>query len=62
MIESRLDSPEKGLINRVGRVPLSLLLDEGARLVAQSSRTGEGREGLNAFLEKRPPKWATRKI
>ncbi len=52
----------KGLINRVGRVPLSLLLDEGAQLVAESSRTGEGREGLDAFLEKRPPKWATRKI
>ena len=52
----------KHLINQVGRMPLSLLLDEGARLVAESSRNGEGQEGLTAFVEKRPPKWATRKV
>ena len=52
----------KRLINQVGRTPLSLLLDEGARLVAESSRGGEGREGLTAFTEKRPPAWANRKV
>lgn len=52
----------KHLINQVGRMPLSLLLDEGARQVAESSRSGEGQEGLTAFVEKRPPKWATRKV
>lgn len=52
----------KHLINQVGRTPLSLLLDEGARLVAKSSRSGEGHEGLTAFTEKRPPAWATRKV
>jgi isohexenylglutaconyl-CoA hydratase len=50
----------KRLINQVGQVPLSLLLDRGARLVARSSRNGEGHEGLAAFVEKRPPAWASR--
>lgn len=48
----------KSLIAGLGRQPLPLVLDEGARLVAESSRNGEGREGLAAFAEKRPPSWA----
>ncbi len=48
----------KRLIADLGRRPLPLVLDEGARLVAESSRTGEGREGLAAFFDKRPPAWA----
>lgn len=50
----------KRLIADLGRRPLSLVLDEGARAVAESSRNGEGREGLAAFFAKRPPAWAPR--
>ena len=50
----------KRLIADLGRRPLPLMLDEGARLVAESSRNGEGREGLAAFFAKRPPTWAPR--
>ncbi len=52
----------KQLIGDVGQVPLSLLLDRGARLVGRSSRSGEGREGLTAFVEKRKPEWAGRNL
>ncbi len=50
----------KRLIAQVGRMPLSLLLDEGGRLVADGTRGGDGREGLDAFFAKRKPKWTTR--
>ena len=51
----------KHLIADLERRPLPLLLDEGARLVADSSRDGEGREGLAAFFAKRAPDWAPRR-
>ncbi|MSO65272.1 MAG: enoyl-CoA hydratase/isomerase family protein [Alphaproteobacteria bacterium] len=50
----------KRLIAAVGQKPLGLLLDEGARLVAAGVRDGDGREGLTAFFEKRPPTWTKR--
>lgn len=50
----------KSLIAKVGQVPLSLVLDEGGRIVAKGSRDGDGREGLNAFFEKRKPSWTER--
>lgn len=50
----------KALIGKVGQVPLSLLLDEGGRLVAEGTRDGDGREGLNAFFDKRKPSWTQR--
>ncbi|MEQ8246245.1 MAG: enoyl-CoA hydratase/isomerase family protein [Alphaproteobacteria bacterium] len=50
----------KALIAKVGTAPLSLVLDEGARLVAEGSRDGDGREGLDAFFAKRKPRWTTR--
>lgn len=39
---------------------LEALLDEGARAFAGAIRGPEGVEGTIAFLQKRPPKWATR--
>jgi isohexenylglutaconyl-CoA hydratase len=50
----------KALIAKVGRGPLSLLLDEGGKLVADGTRNGDGREGLNAFFDKRKPSWTER--
>ena len=50
----------KALIAKVDGTPLSLLLDEGSQLVADGSRNGDGREGLNAFFEKRKPSWTER--
>jgi len=50
----------KALIAKVGKVPLSLLLDEGGRLVADGTRSGDGREGLDAFFAKRKPRWSAR--
>jgi len=50
----------KRLIAKVGKGPLSLLLDEGGRLVADGTRDGDGREGLDAFFAKRKPRWSER--
>ncbi|MDA0367456.1 MAG: enoyl-CoA hydratase/isomerase family protein [Proteobacteria bacterium] len=50
----------KALVAQVGKVPLSLLLDEGGRMVADGTRDGDGREGLDAFFAKRKPKWSER--
>jgi isohexenylglutaconyl-CoA hydratase len=50
----------KALIAKVGSTPLSLLLDEGGQLVANGTRNGDGREGLNAFFDKRKPSWTER--
>jgi isohexenylglutaconyl-CoA hydratase len=50
----------KALIAKVEQVPLSLLLDEGGQLVADGTREGDGREGLNAFFDKRKPSWTER--
>ena len=50
----------KELIDKVGKQPLSVILDDGAKIVAEMSRKGDGYEGLNAFLEKRKPKWVHR--
>jgi methylglutaconyl-CoA hydratase len=36
------------------------LLHDTARKIAERRASEEGREGLAAFLEKRPPQWATR--
>ncbi len=49
----------KELVLAVGREPLSDLLDRAAHDFAAAARGDEGLEGLSAFLEKRPPRWAT---
>jgi len=48
----------KDLILSVGRVEHEQLLDNAARDFASAVRGEEGREGLRAFIEKRPPRWA----
>ncbi len=49
----------KKLIADVARRPLDdALMEETARRIASIRVSPEGREGLSAFLEKRPPAWA----
>jgi methylglutaconyl-CoA hydratase len=48
----------KKLIADVARRPLDdALMEETARRIASIRVSPEGREGLSAFLEKRPPSW-----
>lgn len=48
----------KALVARVARAPLDdALVAETAERIATLRASEEGREGLSAFLEKRPPKW-----
>jgi isohexenylglutaconyl-CoA hydratase len=44
---------------KVGSEPLSSVLDFAADCFAEARRSPEAAEGLRAFAEKRPPKWAT---
>ncbi|WP_375171413.1 enoyl-CoA hydratase/isomerase family protein [Marinobacter sp.] len=48
----------KALLHRVGKEPMSGLLDSAAEKFAQAVRGTEGNEGTMAFMQKRPPKWA----
>ena len=48
----------KDLILSVGRVEHEELLDNAARAFAAAVRSEEGREGLQAFIQKRPARWA----
>jgi len=48
----------KQVIMKVGTEPLSDVLDFAADCFAQARRSPEAAEGLRAFAEKRPPKWA----
>ncbi len=50
----------KALVAQVDKAKLADILDEGAQLVADSTRRGDGQEGLAAFFDKRPPKWRQR--
>lgn len=51
----------KRLINRVTGKPIDAkLVEETAKLNAEMRATDEGREGIAAFLEKRPPAWRQR--
>ena len=54
-------SESKRLINAVNNIPLSDVLDDGARTVAYMSRNSDGAEGLKAFFDKRKPFWTNRK-
>jgi methylglutaconyl-CoA hydratase len=48
----------KALVREIaGRAIEDDVIDETARLIAEVRGSAEGREGLNAFLEKRAPKW-----
>jgi isohexenylglutaconyl-CoA hydratase len=49
----------KQLVRTCLREPLTAALDTASHLFA-AARVGEGREGIRAFLEKRPPAWAVK--
>ena len=51
----------KRLLLASGTTPLEALLDDAASAFAAALRSGEGREGVTAFLEKRPAAWVDRK-
>ncbi len=48
----------KAVVMKVGSEPLSQVLDFAADKFAEARRSPEAAEGLRAFAEKRPPKWA----
>ena len=48
----------KQVIMKVGTRPLGEVLDFAADCFAQARRSPEAAEGLRAFAEKRPPRWA----
>jgi isohexenylglutaconyl-CoA hydratase len=48
----------KAIVQKVGNEPLSSVLDFAADRFAEARRSPEAAEGLRAFAEKRPPKWA----
>jgi isohexenylglutaconyl-CoA hydratase len=48
----------KAVVMKVGSEPLSTVLDFAADRFAEARRSPEAAEGLRAFAEKRPPKWA----
>ncbi len=48
----------KAVVMKVGSEPLSQVLDFAADRFAEARRSPEAAEGLRAFAEKRPPKWA----
>ena len=48
----------KAVVMKVGSEPLSSVLDFAADRFAEARRSPEAAEGLRAFAEKRPPRWA----
>ncbi len=47
----------KKLIEKVSQTPLEQVGSFTAKMIAARRASPEGREGMNAFLNKRPPKW-----
>jgi methylglutaconyl-CoA hydratase len=47
----------KKLIEQVSQTPLGKVGKITPRLIAARRASAEGKEGMNAFLNKRPPKW-----
>lgn len=47
----------KAIMNRVGQMPLEMLIDYAGRRFGELNRGTEGVEGQQAFLEKRRPRW-----
>jgi isohexenylglutaconyl-CoA hydratase len=48
----------KAVVMKVGSEPIAQVLDFAADKFAEARRSPEAAEGLRAFAEKRPPKWA----
>ena len=53
----RAQAAAKRLIADVAYKPPAVMLEEGARLIAELRASDEGKEGLSAFLDKRSPRW-----
>lgn len=49
----------KALLHRVGHEPMTSLLDDAAAQFAEAVRGEEGAEGMQAFVQKRMPVWAS---
>lgn len=49
----------KALVIAAGEQPVEAVLDQGARSLMDLLRGPEAKEGIAAFLAKRPPDWAT---
>jgi isohexenylglutaconyl-CoA hydratase len=49
----------KALVIAAGEQPVETVLDQGARSLMDLLREPEAKEGIAAFLAKRPPDWAT---
>ncbi len=49
----------KSLMLSVGNEPLESLLDKAAQDFSEAVQGAEGQEGTMAFIQKRPPSWAT---
>lgn len=48
----------KALIARARTTPPEALVNDAAAIFSRAASSPEGQEGMTAFLEKRPPKWA----
>ena len=48
----------KSLVREVPSMSLERARDYTARCIANLRASEEGQEGMKAFLEKRPPRWA----
>ena len=48
----------KDLLRRIPALPRARAFDHAARMSASFFASPEGREGMTAFLEKRPPNWS----
>ena len=51
----------KRIIRLTGQAPMSDVLDDAASALSRLLRSDEAAEGIAAFQEKRPPRWATSK-
>ena len=49
----------KEIVLNAGRMALDAVLDDAARKFATAVRGSEAPEGITAFMQKRPPKWAS---
>jgi isohexenylglutaconyl-CoA hydratase len=51
----------KRIIRLTGQAPMSEVLDDAASALSRLLRSDEAAEGIAAFQQKRPPRWATLK-
>ena len=56
-VSFRVEDNRVGCIRRLERPGDAAVIDDTARRIATLRATPEAREGLSAFLQKRPPAW-----